>query len=64
MANGELTIVIIYRMTWHVQLPIIVALDLFICNTDRHRGNLFYDAVTDTFCAIDMDDIFRCNYLL
>ena len=46
-------------MTWHPQLPVIIALDLFICNTDRHGGNLFYDPLTDAFCAIDMDNLFR-----
>ena len=51
----------IAQMTWHKQLPVIIALDLFLCNTDRHRGNLFYDAETDSFCAIDMDNIFRRN---
>jgi hypothetical protein len=50
---------IIHQMTWHPQLPVIIALDLFICNTDRHGDNLFYDSATDTFCAIDMDNIFR-----
>ena len=50
---------IIYQITWHKQLPIIIGLDLFICNTDRHGGNLFYDPDTDSFCAIDMDNIFR-----
>ena len=52
---------VIFHMTWHKQLPIIVALDLFICNSDRHRGNLFYDDETDSFCAIDMDNIYRRN---
>jgi len=52
---------IVHQMTWHHQLPIVIALDLFICNTDRHRGNLFYDPTTDTFCAIDMDNIFKYN---
>jgi hypothetical protein len=65
--NGELlpdrwlTENIIYQITWHWQLPIIIGLDLFICNTDRHKGNLFYDPQTDSFCAIDMDNIFRRN---
>jgi len=54
-----LTEKIIDQITWHKQLPIIIALDLFICNTDRHSGNLFYDPETDRFCAIDMDSIFR-----
>jgi hypothetical protein len=52
---------IISQITWHKQLPIIVALDLFLCNCDRHRGNLFYDDETDSFCAIDMDNIYRHN---
>lgn len=50
---------IIQQMTWHPQIPVLIALDLFICNTDRHGGNLFYDPSTDLFCAIDMDNIFR-----
>jgi hypothetical protein len=54
-----LTEEIIDQMTWHEQLPTIIALDLFLSNTDRHGGNLFYDEVTDRFCAIDMDNIFR-----
>jgi len=57
--NRWLTETIIHQMTWHKQLPIIIGLDLFICNTDRHRANLFYDPETDSFCAIDMDNIFR-----
>jgi hypothetical protein len=54
-----LTRAIITYMTWHRQLPLIVALDLLIGNSDRHCGNLCYDPVTDTFCAIDMDDTFN-----
>jgi hypothetical protein len=54
-----LTEQIIHQITWHKQLPIIIGLDLFICNTDRHGGNLFYDPQTNSFCAIDMDNIFR-----
>jgi hypothetical protein len=50
---------IISQMTWHRQLPIIIALDLLIGNSDRHCGNLCYDSKTDTFCAIDMDDTFN-----
>lgn len=50
---------IITHMTWHKQLPIIVALDLIIGNSDRHCGNLCYDPTTDKFCAIDMDDTFN-----
>lgn len=54
-----LTRPIITYMTWHKQLPIIVALDLMIGNSDRHCGNLCYDPETDTFFAIDMDDTFN-----
>jgi hypothetical protein len=59
--NKWLDETIISQITWHKQLPIIIALDLFLCNSDRHRGNLFYDDVTDSFCAIDMDNIYRRN---
>jgi len=45
-------------MTQYKILAILVALDSFIGNGDRHRGNLFYDAQTGTFCAIDMDSSF------
>ena len=54
-----LTKIIINFMTWHWQLPIIIALDLIIGNSDRHCGNLCYDPQTDSFCAIDMDDTFN-----
>jgi len=59
-----LTRAIITYMTWHRQLPEIVALDLFIGNSDRHCGNLCYDPNTDTFCAIDMDDTFNKDLCL
>jgi hypothetical protein len=59
-----LTRAIITYMTWHKQLPVIVALDLFIGNSDRHCGNLFYDPVTDKFWAIDMDDTFNKDLCL
>ncbi len=61
LCNRWLTETIIHQITWHWQLPIIIGLDLFLCNTDRHGGNLFYDPQTDSFCAIDMDNIFRRN---
>lgn len=54
-----LTRSIITYMTWHRQLPIIIALDLMTGNSDRHCGNLCYDPHTDTFWAIDMDDTFN-----
>ena len=52
---------ILPQISWHKQLSIMVALDLFLCNTDRHRGNIFYDESTDSFYAIDMDNIYRLN---
>ncbi len=55
---------IITHMTWHWQLPIIVALDLIIGNSDRHCANLFYNPATDRFCAIDMDDTFNKDLCL
>ncbi|HLC07210.1 MAG TPA: hypothetical protein VJJ26_03405 [Candidatus Babeliales bacterium] len=48
-------------MAKHPVLLIIVAMDTFLCNHDRHRGNLFYDAKHDSFCAIDMDSAFKYN---
>lgn len=59
-----LTRAIITYMTWHQQLPEIIALDLIIGNSDRHCGNLCYDPTTDTFCAIDMDDTFNKDLCL
>lgn len=59
LGEKGLTRAIITYMTWHRQLPVIVALDLLIGNSDRHCGNLCYDPKTDTFCAIDMDDTFN-----
>jgi hypothetical protein len=56
-----LTETIINQITWHKHIALIIALDLFICNTDRNRRNLFYDQATDSFCAIDMENIYRRN---
>ena len=55
---------IIIHMTWHKDLPIIVALDLIIGNSDRHSGNICYDPLTDRFFAIDMDDTFNKDLCL
>ena len=55
---------IIEQMTWHRQIPEIIALDLIIGNSDRHCGNLCYDAQTNKFCAIDMDDTFNKDLCL
>lgn len=63
-AEQGLTKMIIEHITWHKQLPEIVALDLFIGNSDRHCGNLCYDPATDRFCAIDMDDTFNKDLCL
>ena len=46
-------------MKKHPQLIVIIALDIFTCNHDRHRGNLFYNKATDSFCAIDMDSAYK-----
>ena len=59
-----LTHLIVTHMTWHSQLPDIIALDLIIGNSDRHCGNLCYDPITDRFCAIDMDDTFNKDLCL
>ena len=48
-------------MAQHESLIKIVALDTFLCNHDRHRGNLFYNRANDSFCAIDMDSAFKHN---
>src|SRR5581483_4919075 len=51
----------LYWMTKHPQLVKVVALDTFLCNHDRHRGNLFYEPQSKQFCAIDMDSSFKYN---
>ena len=48
-------------MTKHPVLLLIVAIDTFLCNHDRHRGNLFYLPSKDSFCAIDMDSSYKHN---
>ncbi len=48
-------------MSKHITLIKIVALDTFVCNHDRHRGNLFYDSTRNIFCAIDMDSSYKYN---
>jgi hypothetical protein len=54
-----LTKTVINQMILHPQLPIIVALDLFIGNAGRHNNNFFYDSQSNSFCVIDMDHAFR-----
>jgi len=61
MINRWFDEIIVDQITWHEDLPIIVALDIFLCNRGRHNKNLFYDEKTDSFCAIDMDNIYRIN---
>jgi hypothetical protein len=51
-------------MAMHPALVKIVAFDTFLCNHDRHRGNLFYNKKTASFCAIDMDSAFKFNLCL
>lgn len=51
-------------LSWMMKHPVLimmVAMDTFLCNHDRHRGNLFYQAKNDSFCAIDMDSSFKYN---
>lgn len=59
--DSWLTEKMIHQITWHNQLPILVALDLFIGNTGRHTANLFYDPKQDIFCGIDMDHCYSIN---
>lgn len=49
-----LTPFVIKCMSWHQDLPLIVALDTFIANRDRSRKNLLYDEINNRFYAIDM----------
>jgi hypothetical protein len=42
----------------------IVAFDIFIDNTDRHNGNIFFDKKTGHFYAIDMDHGFKSAFTL
>jgi hypothetical protein len=51
----------LYWMGKHPFLVMLVAMDTFLCNHDRHRGNLFYKQSTDSFCAIDMDSAWKYN---
>jgi len=51
-------------MVRHPTLVTIVALDTFLCNGDRHRGNIFYNEADNTFYAIDMEASFKYNYCI
>lgn len=51
-------------LPWMAKDPVLilmVALDTFLCNHDRHRKNLFYNPKTDSVCAIDMDSSWKYN---
>lgn len=52
--KAGLTLTVTQNMAKHPDLPKIVALDTFVGNADRSPPNLFYDAITDRFCGIDM----------
>lgn len=52
------------NITAYKELCDIVAFDIFIDNTDRHNGNLFFDKETGHFYAIDMDHGFKSAFTL
>jgi hypothetical protein len=52
---------VIHDMSLHPDLPKIVALDTFIANIDRHKGNFFYDISSDHFFLIDLESSFNKN---
>jgi len=56
-----LTEELIKLMSLHEDLPKIIALDTFIANHDRHKGNYFYDEKSDHFFVFDFEAAFRRN---
>jgi len=56
-----LTWQVIHNMSLHPDLPIIVAFDTFIGNSDRCPHNLRYHGKSDHFCGIDMEISFNKN---
>lgn len=46
------------------QLCDIIAFDIFVDNTDRHNGNLFFNGQTGLFYAIDLDHGFKSAFTL
>jgi hypothetical protein len=54
-----LTSDVVRSMGLHKDLARLAALDTFIANGDRHRGNFFYDEKTDRFFAIDLESSFK-----
>jgi hypothetical protein len=53
---------LIARMSFHPALPRMVALDTFLGNRDRNRGNFLYDKKTNMFYAIDMSLIYDTGH--
>jgi hypothetical protein len=56
-----LTLTVIRDMARHPGLPELVALDTFICNTDRNRSNLILNETENKFYAIDFGNAFSVN---
>ncbi|MCX5925405.1 MAG: hypothetical protein NT124_03910 [Candidatus Dependentiae bacterium] len=56
-----LTRLVINNMASHQDLPQIVALDTFIANADRHKGNFFYCSRSNRYYAIDLESSFDQN---
>lgn len=52
------------NLAQYAQLCDIIAFDIFVDNTDRHNGNLFFDAQTGLFYAIDLDHGFKSAFTL
>ncbi len=50
---------VIKQMALHPDLPKIVAFDTFVSNPDRSDNNVFYNAITDHFCGIDLELAFK-----
>ena len=48
-------------MAKHKDLSKIVAFDTFVANTDRRKGNFFYDKESDHYYAIDLEATFSKN---
>lgn len=56
-----LTKAVLKTMSEHPDLLALVALDTFIANADRHKGNFFYDEKSNRFFAIDLESSFNKN---
>ncbi len=59
LLSRRLTSSVMHSMSLRKDIPVIVALDTFIGNNDRNRGNFFYDKETDTFWLIDFGNSFK-----